>query len=249
MLFSSGIIALSDQKRIAEGSQRSVFTVAGQPDLLVKVATPDKIQPSHSLRLSKRIIRKLLPNTRFRVFLVEAKYEMDLAARLGALAPTSPLPKSLGVVSTDLGVGVVVEKIADDRGELAKTLDELYRRKQLTAAILEHLNIFAAKLFDMQIIAGNLSAGNIVLGRRNGKDALFLVDGFGERHAIPIRSWFRFLNNHSLNRRMEKMALELGLIWQADQRKFRFSDPPDQVDASHHLHLAANPATRHKEPS
>ncbi len=223
MLFSSDIIPLSDLEPVTRGTRRSVYQLPDQPDLIIKVATPGKVEPPD--RLPKRIVRRLMPQTRFRNILVEAKYEMDLALRLGRAAPESPLPKSLGVVITDLGVGVAVERIADGTGALAATLRQLARQQPLSADLLQHLNRFAAKMFDMQIIAGDLHEGNIVFGQRNGRAAMFLVDGFGERHAIPIRSWFRAVNDHSLNRRMLRMAAALGLAWQAEQRQFRFSRP------------------------
>ncbi len=221
MLFSSRIIPLLDLEPITKGTRRSIYQLPGQPDLIIKVATPGKVEPPD--RLPKRIIRRLMPGTRFRNILVEAQYEMEVALRLGKNAPESPLPKSLGVVATDLGVGVAVERITDGTGTLAKTLRQLAQDKPLTPALLQHLNRFATKMYEMQIIAGDLHEGNIVFGQRNGRAAMFLVDGFGERHAIPIRSWFRPINDRSLDRRMQRMATGLGLVWQADRRQFQFS--------------------------
>ncbi len=221
MLFSSRIIPLTDLEPIAKGTRRSVYQLPGHPDLIIKVATPGKVEPPH--RLPKRIIRRLMPGTRFRNILIEAQYEMEVALRLGQSAPDSPLPKSLGVVATDLGVGVAVERITDRTGALAKTLRSLAGDEPLTPVLLQHLNLFVTKMFEMQIISGDLHEGNIVFGQRNGHDAMFLVDGFGERHAVPIRSWFRPINDRSLNRRMQRMAAGLGLVWQAERRQFRFS--------------------------
>ena len=126
----------------------------------------------------------------------------------------------MGVVSTDLGAGILVEKIVDRSGTLARTLYDLCASNEMDRNLLGHLNELVAKLFDMQIVAPDLHSNNIVFGQRNGKDSFFVVDGYGERTAIPVRTLSQTLRDYSLRKGMVKVAEKTGLIWSAKDRQF-----------------------------
>ena len=171
----------------------------------------------------KRLIRRVLANNRYRNILSDVKYEMLLSLRLGPDCATSPLPKCMGVVSTDLGAGVMVERISDRTGGLARTLSDLCASNEMDRDLLCHLNNLVAKLFDMHIVACDLHAANIVFGQRHGKDAFFVVDGYGEHTVIPVRSLSQRLNKYYLRKGMVVIASSTGLAWSAEDRKFSIS--------------------------
>ena len=181
MIFTE-TIKLSGLRPLTSGARRRVYTLPGHPDLLVKVVPPHKV---YAPRMVKRLIHGVLASTRYRNVLSEVNYEMVLSLRLGPDCSASPLPKCLGVVSTDLGAGVMVERISDRTGGLARTLSDLCASNEMDRDRLCHLNNLVSKLFDMHIVAPDLHAGNIVFGQRHGKDAFFVVDGYGERTVIP----------------------------------------------------------------
>lgn len=212
------VLRLEGMTPIAEGLHRDVFAVPGQPDMLVKVRGRKRTPLSD--RPVKRSIRALLPETRFRVLLIDAVHEMIVATRLGDNGPASPLSKCFGIIATDRGPGVLAERICDASGALAPRLVDLHKRGALDAATLDLLNDFCARLFDMGIIAGDLHERNIVLGLRGGETRFFLVDGIGDRHAIPIRTWFQWINARSHNRKLGQVADRLNLIWHSDRRAF-----------------------------
>ena len=219
MIFTE-TIKLSGLRPLTSGTRRHVYALPGHPELLVKVV------PSHKVfapRMVKRLIRRVLPNTRYRGILSEIEYEMRLSLRLGPDCGTSPLPKSMGVVSTDLGAGIIVEKIADRTGGLGRTLLDLCASNEMDRDRLCRLNNLVAKLFDMHIVAPDLHEGNIVFGQRHGKEAFFVVDGYGERALIPVRSFSQRRNNHSLRKRMVRIASKTGLVWSAEDRRFSIS--------------------------
>ena len=149
MIFTE-TIKLSELRPVRTGSRRHVYAVPGHPDLLIKIIPSWKI---YTDRWLKRLIRRLLPNTRYRGILTEVECEMQLSLRLGPACSTSPLPKCMGVVSTDLGAGILVEKIVDRSGTLARTLYDLCASNEMDRNLLGHLNELVAKLFDMQIVA------------------------------------------------------------------------------------------------
>lgn len=218
---AGSVLPLAEAAPIASGQQRDVYPVPAQPDMVVKVVRDPR--PPSSERFIKRMVRTIAPDTRFRVFLIDAFLEMKVAARLGANGPESPLPKCFGIVATDLGPGVLVERIADADGALAPRLVEVHRRNGLDDEVLALLNVFASRLYALDIVAGDLHEGNLVLGWRNGEKRLFLIDGFGDRHAIPVRTWSRRLNARSLSRRFANMARRMDLEWHPDERRFTFA--------------------------
>ena len=219
MIFTE-TIKLSGLRPLTSGTRRDVYTLPGHPDLLIKVVPPHK---ALAPRMVKRLIRGVLANTRYRNVLSEVKYEMLLSLRLGPDCASSPLPKCLGVVSTDLGAGVMVERISDRTGGLVRTLFGLCASNEMDRDLLCHLNNLVAKVFDMHIVACDLHAGNIVFGQRHGKDAFFIVDGYGERTVIPVRNLSQRLNNSYLRKRMVMIASQTGLVWSAKDRRFSIS--------------------------
>ena len=219
MIFTE-TIKLSGLRPLTSGARRRVYALPGHPDLLVKVVPPHKV---YAPGMVKRLIRGVLASTRYRNVLSEVNCEMVLSLGLGPDCSVSPLPKCLGVVSTDLGAGVIVERISDRAGGLARTLSDLCASNEMDLDRLCHLNNLVAKLFDMHIVAPDLHAGNIVFGQRHGKDAFFVVDGYGERTVIPLRSLSQWLNNHSPRKRMVRIASKTGLVWSAENRRFSIS--------------------------
>lgn len=210
-------IKLTGLRPVGTGVRRHVYAIPDHPGLLIKIIPSWKVYTHGWL---KRQVYRLLPNRRYRSILAEVEYEMQLSLRLGTACSTSPLPKCFGVVSTDLGAGVLVEKIVDRSGALGRTLYDLCAGNEMDRYRLGHLNELVAKLFVMHIVTPDLHPNNVVFGQRNGKDSFFVVDGYGERTVIPMRSLSRSLHNYSLQRQMTRIAARTGLIWSAGDRQF-----------------------------
>ncbi len=217
MLFTAKTIDLSESQPIANGTVRSVFDFPGQPDLLIKVFTRSQDRVSH--RLGKRLVWRLFPEAQYRSTLKELECELRVSLKLGADIEHSPLSRMLGVVQTTRGAGVVVERIAGLDGGLAPKLSEVCRGG-LDATALEALNVFVGQMFDLHIVARDIKRSNIVYGTRGAGQACFLIDGYGERNLIPLRSLSQRLNDRSLNKQFALIAQNAGLTWNADKRNF-----------------------------
>lgn len=218
MLFTAKTIDLHDQQPIANGTVRSVYDFPGQPDLLIKVFTRGEDRVSH--RLGKRLVWRLFPGARYRSTLKEIECELRVSLKLGEDVELSPLSRMLGVVQTTRGPGVVVERINGLDGGLAQKLSAYTCTHRMTRTLLEDLNVFVAKMFDLQIVARDVKRSNIVYGTRGDDAAFFLIDGYGERNLIPLRSMSRRLNDRSLSRQFEVIAQKSGLEWHPDTRMF-----------------------------
>ncbi|ABG30676.1 hypothetical protein CEP88_15125 [Roseobacter denitrificans] len=218
MLFTASVIKLSDDHSIANGTVRIVYAFPGQPDLLIKVF--HAFEERSSRRPLKRLAWRLFPMLKFRTILNELKCELLASLKLGADIENMPISRMLGIVQTDRGVGVVVERIDGLDGDLAQRLNRLCRRGRMDEPVLEALNVFVGRMFDLHIVARDINFSNIVYGTRGAGAACFLIDGYGERNLIPFRSMSRRMNDRSLDRQFATIARKTGLTWHSDQRAF-----------------------------
>ncbi|WP_282119655.1 YrbL family protein [Ruegeria atlantica] len=218
MLFAVQLLRVSDLDPIASGGHRDVYACPGQSHLLVKVTRPRK-RPNRSF--AKRLIRRLLPDSVFRNALKEIEGEMKAALKSGTDIEQLPLARCFGIAQTDIGPAIIVERIESDDGQLAHPLAKLCEDGALSEDVLNELNSFAQKLFKLQIVARDIHETNIVYGLRNETRMFLLIDGYGERNLIPLRTLSRRLNDRSLHKQMNGIAERVGLIWDRTGQEFR----------------------------
>lgn len=217
-------------KPVANGQARLVYHTQDYPDLLFKapktlhaaLGLPEgadiRIRPS-DIRSFRRLALKLMPQTLWFPFIKE--FDCYLKAKLNG-TPTSALPISnlYGFCDSDIGPVLAVERITTpDRG-LGRTLKSIAEAAPLEAGMIELLNVFATQMFDQGIVAGDMTAANIVLGQRGETLQFVLIDGFGDIHAIPFRSVSARLNRIAMIRSFQKMAGRIGLGFDKDKLRF-----------------------------
>ncbi len=217
MPFSVRLLHLTDHDLVATGGHRNVYACPDHPDLLVKVTRP---RTRRNRSFSKRLVRRLLPDSTYRNALKELECEMKAALKSGLDVARLPLARSFGVVQTDVGPGVVVERMDGADGALAHDLKALCAQGPLDPETLAKLNSFVQKLFDFQIVGRDIHAQNVVYGLRDDVPMFVLIDGYGERNLVPLRSLSRRLNDRSLNKQMQLIATQTGLHWDKAARAF-----------------------------
>lgn len=200
------MLELSRSQPIALGHQRAIYQHPDDPDLLVKTMRPESVArrwdgPGNRL--------KRLPRARHYVgFLREIKEYIATHARAGA---DPPLARIVGLVETDLGLGLVCEKVRDADGGMAPTLFQCW---------LDHggeppwaraaLEAFRDALLRNNVIVGDLNAANVAYGSDSrGGPRLLMVDGFGEKNAIPVSSMSKRINRHFIQRRYQRLLRDL----------------------------------------
>ena len=145
---------------------------------------------------------------------------LRLMLRIGP-ADVPPITHMFGFVFTDAGLGCMSENVTDDG--LGQTLHAM--KDSLSAADLALLNDTISRLYRYDIRAGDMTARNFVFGHRDyagtrGPRECVLVDGFGDIHAIPVRSWGRWANGLGLDDSCKRLAARTGLDWSAKTRQF-----------------------------
>jgi hypothetical protein len=199
------MIELSAQAPIAVGQLRRIYRHPTEPDLLIKVLRPEAIAArwGGAKRWYKRIPRAL----HYTGYVRELKEYIAIQARAPGSNP--PIARMVGIVDTDLGLGLVSEMVRDESGAPGLTLAKLYEAQRGYAPWVE--DALAVLLRDLQasnVIVGDFHAWNLVYGSDSrGGPRFVLVDGFGEKNIVPRNSSSRLLNqwnNRRLYRRMRK---------------------------------------------
>ena len=199
------------------GFHRSIYDVSVLPEAVLKV--PQYAAQDTVYGPFKRTLRRLSPAGRYRVLTKEAAFQMNLVLRYPREADALPIPEFRGFVATSEGLGALWQKIIGLNGALGENLRDIVKARGITD-VLEPLNTFAVDMFRFGIVAPDLHAGNLVLEEKPQLRQFYLVDGFGDRNVIPLRSMSRWANDRSLNEKLAKMGREVGVTWQTEARCF-----------------------------
>ena len=197
------VLTLSSVEPIAVGHLRSVYQHPHDANALIKVMRADAVEKRWNApgRWAKR-----LPRTRHYVQYLRELKEF-IVARARAPDVDVPIARMIGVVDTDLGLGLVSEKVVDENGALAPTLAAVYAKRGFTPELDAALATFSHDLLRANVIVGDMHAWNIVLGTDSrGGPRLVMIDGFGEKHAIPVSSMSRTINRYRTERLLKRMV-------------------------------------------
>jgi hypothetical protein len=199
-------LMLTTRTPLAIGHLRYVFQHPACDEALIKIMRADAVASRWNARMRWH---KRLPRTRHYIgFLRELKEYIGAQARTPNV--DAPIARMIGVVDTDLGLGLVSEKVVDADGALAPTLAAVYQEQGFTPELHAALSEFLRGLLDSNVIVGDMHAWNIVYGRDSrGGPRLVMIDGFGEKHAIPISSMSRVVNRYRTRRLYKRMLTQL----------------------------------------
>jgi len=193
------MLILAHQPPLAIGNLRAIHQHPEHAQLLIKTLRPEAVARRFDApgRWYKRVPRA----RQYTGFVRELKEYVALAAR--ATHGIAPVARMVGIVETDLGIGLVSEKIVDAHGALAPSLHAIYRQNGGASAWTDAaLDTLLDELLRFNVIVGDLHASNIVYGTdsRGGAPRLVLVDGFGEKNLLPLKSLSRWLNQRNTRR-------------------------------------------------
>jgi hypothetical protein len=192
---------------LATGQLRQIFQDPRDPRQLIKVLRADAIERRWGARARwyKRLPRAL----HYGGFIRELKEY--IATRARTPDRDAPIARVIGVVDTDIGLGLVTEKVHSAEGGLAPTLAALYERERgFNPEIERELERFLDGLLACNVIVGDMHAWNIVLGSDSrGGERFVLIDGFGEKHMIPMASMSRRFNARNTRKLYLRMREQL----------------------------------------
>jgi hypothetical protein len=192
------MLKLSDVEPVAQGNKRFVFQHPADPALLIKVWKPEVVKERWG---GERPWYR--PTRRYRQYISfqrEMSEYLALAVKFPGGVPV--LQRLAGIIDTDYGIGVIVEKLTGRDGGLAPTLRALAEREGVTPYILQKIDQFRDELLRYGVVVGKLHDKNLVLAIRDGEERFIMVDGYGEKTAIPIHTWSSRVNAHHTRQRV-----------------------------------------------
>lgn len=209
-------VKLSKKTNVANGCHRAIHLYPNFDNLLIKVRGSDKGHKGHSP--FKTWMYKTFPATLYRGFYTEIHLELKTQLKANALNIKSPIAPTRGLVDTNLGLGMVMERIGPKEKVLGPTLRVLQDQNKLNNEKIKLLNNFAKSLFTLKIVCADINTHNIVWSEVHKR--FFIVDGFGDRNLIKLRTYIKFLRDKRVNRGLQNSGKALGLNWSAETHEF-----------------------------
>lgn len=219
---ASATLVLDKSDQVASGVQRAVFPHPFDKTKLVKVLKRAEDMPPRS-NFNGRMDR-LFPSLRTRQ--IRKEYQEYLRVMLAHPEPDfhPPFSHMFGFATTNLGLGCITERVTKTDGSLGETVGAKVKAGTLTDEHLALLNDSISRIYRYHIRAGDLNPNNFVIGHRNngsgiGPKECVLVDGFGDIHAVPVRSMARWSNRMGLDDSGSRLARNTGLKWDKTKRQ------------------------------
>lgn len=230
----SDIFELDPGAMIAEGGERMVFVHPDDPSRLIKVGKPRDASEFPRLTFG-HLTQRFIPKARWRSTVKQYdEYNRLMLGRLFDVNYTVPVSHLYGFVKTNLGLGCISERVTDANGENAPTLKQMLKEGRFGQDDLIRLNAFVRSLYDVSVCVCDVWADNFVYGYRRcgpagriSQPEWVLVDGFGDRFAVTIRSVSRRVRRLGLDdcfkRKYPKNRSVYGLRWNPAIRSFEFT--------------------------
>lgn len=212
---ATGVTLLSHLQPMANGAQRRVFQHPDHPELLVKVLRREFLEPRFGPQGSfHNRHRRCRQHTQL---LRELQEYLVACARSAQCLPN--LQEIVGLLHTDLGLGLVVRKVCGPDGGPAPTLARLIEQGALDETRQKLLEAFLERLLDSDIVVDDMNPGNIVLAvDGSGTERFVLIDGMGSSTFIPLKGLVPAVNVWSKRRYFMRLRAQIAEALQKRSR-------------------------------
>ncbi|MEL6683838.1 MAG: YrbL family protein [Pseudomonadota bacterium] len=218
------MLHLNPDDQVATGVQRGVFLHPHDPTKLVKVLKDASAMPKRTN--FNGVMDRLMPSTRLRQIRKEYQEYLRIMLQHHDRELHLPISHMYGFAPTNLGLGCLTERVMEPDGTLGQTVNAKVKSGTLTDNDLALLNDAISRIYGYHIRASDMNAKNFVIGHRHDGAALgprecVLVDGFGDIHAIPVRSLSQWTNRLGLDDSCARLARKSKLKWNAATRQLQ----------------------------
>jgi hypothetical protein len=198
------LIELKSARPLASGTYRDVYQHPSDGNLLVKVI--------RALGAGRRAQRANWYERRFGVGQYKdllRELENYLVLHRRGLQGLPFIQHFVGLVETDLGLGMIVGKIRGRDGELAPTLTEVVQRRGLDGDLSARIDALRGELIRHHIVFGDVKAANIVEAE-DGR--LVIIDGLHDHLWLPVNAISRTIYRRYSGRRFARMMAALEAV-------------------------------------
>jgi hypothetical protein len=178
------LVELKNARPLVSGAYRDVYQHPSDNGLLIKVIRQVYVE-RHAMRAKwydawlgvghyKSLLREI---EKYLVLRRRGQHELPFIQRF------------VGLVETDVGLGMVVETVRGRDGGLAPTLTEIVRTRGLDADLIARIDALRDDVIRHHVVFGDISAANIVEAASAGHGhRLVIVDGLNDRLWLPVNS-------------------------------------------------------------
>jgi hypothetical protein len=187
-------LTLKDVAPLVVGRRRLVFQHPHDARLLVKVLRPEQSTEESTQKVPLVHIRR-----RYGIYRTYARQIAEYLKIRARLKDHPPIVEQVfGIVDTDYGLGLVVERIDNRNGGLAPTLFAVVEANGYSQDLEDRILRLRDETIRLEIITGDLHGGNIVSGydAEHG-DRLVMVESIGDKTFIPVNTLSRYINRRS----------------------------------------------------
>lgn len=204
-LFASTPLALDARLPLTQGTMRRVYEHPDRPDWLIKVYRPE---------IRARLEAQSGPwQRRLRRLGMYSLYAREIEEYLAAHAAGEGTPlvqKIVGLVETDIGLGIVVEAARDRRGALAPTIPQMIERGLFNEEAQRALLRFIDAVLASRVIVSDLHWRNLVYAYTPERgDHYVMIDGIGSANLLPLKAVFPSMNRRSKLSRVQYLKTKL----------------------------------------
>ena len=200
------MIKLKGAPVLARGTTKLVYAHPCQGSCVIKVIRPDLVDSQARVPGTRKRLWRLLPrHRRYAEFAFEVDEHLALRGRWDQPIPC--IQSVVGFAETDLGLGLVVEKLCDPGGGLAPTVASLIMAEGFTEELMVLWQAYVRTMHRFGVVSQDWHPGNLVRATdENQGRRIVLIDGLGDRSLMRLRSRWLWLNRVAL-RRKERRAL------------------------------------------
>ena len=216
-------LKLSGETPFAMGGERAVYLDPTNPERLIKVLLPKTAQNKGGLtrsfftRFANDGHRRFLLKQEYREYLRVVLQHMDGGIHL-------PIAHMYGFVETDLGMGCATQCVHGVGSKPARNWKTI-ASEDVTQRDVDALSDFCRRMLECGVRSSDLTSSNVVLGHRTvfgevGPYEAVLIDGYGDTHLVPVRSWSGVANRNALRKRIQRLGAKAGLTWNVEKKRF-----------------------------
>lgn len=201
-------IKLKDSEPFAQGGNRLCFVDPRDCNKCIKVARPGR--SAAEKRLQAPVYKRL----RSLFYYDDNLRELDSYQRIDRYVGADAwrqMPRSFGMVDTDLGPGIATALVRDANGSISKTLRDRLRRCGYDSHFRAAVEVFEGFLRATALPTRDLLLHNLVAQEETegGPFRIFLIDGFGSSDLIPFTYWAKGLARRKVERKIQKFHVKI----------------------------------------
>ena len=193
---------LCKDEALAAGGERIVFAHPESSDLLIKVISPRYINYMNTARKFSTKFRRLP----YYWFYINELVE-HVSLREVGVPDRHFIQDIVGLVDTNLGLGMVVRAIRKENGDLADSLAQIIDAGLFGEVHHRALEALLAWIESTYVIVRDLTARNIVWNE--GGQHFVVIDGIGARYLPSLRTISRTYNQRSNKKKVAKLRMRV----------------------------------------